>query len=93
MQKIIHSKASRVMTSLLRELREQSGLKQEDLAEQIGTLRQTVSAIERGERMLLALELWIYLQPLGVTPVQFVIMLDERLAAENAGPGTDGPPA
>jgi DNA-binding XRE family transcriptional regulator len=86
-EKIIHSNASRIMTALLRELRERAGFKQEELAEQIGAVRQTVSAIERGERMLMTLELWIYLRPLKVTPPQFIVMLDERLTAEKAKPG------
>ena len=61
-------------------------MRQEDLAAELGVVRQTVSAIERGERMLMVLELWQYLHPLGITPSEFVA----RLEAEIARPDGDG---
>jgi len=67
------------MTKMLRELRYAAGLKQEDFAAQLGVPRQTVSAIERGERMLLVLELWDYLRPLKMSVAEFVTQLDKAL--------------
>ena len=78
--KIIHSAPSRVMSGMLRQLREDAGMRQEDLAAELGVVRQTVSAIERGERMLMVLELFQYLRPLGVKPSDFVARLEAEVA-------------
>lgn len=67
------------MSRMLRELRENAGMRQEDLAVKLGVVRQTVSAIERGERMLMVLELFSYLDPLGVRPNIFVASVEEAL--------------
>ena len=79
-EKIIHSAPSRVMSRMLRELREEAGMRQEDLAAELDVVRQTVSAIERGERMLMVLELFDYLRPLGLKPSEFVARLEAEIA-------------
>jgi len=80
-EKIIHSAPSRVMSRMLRELREEAGMRQEDLAAELGVVRQTVSAIERGERMLMVL--FEYLRPLGLRPSEFVDRLEAEIARLN----------
>ena len=67
------------MSRMLRELREDAGMRQEDLAAKLGVVRQTVSAIERGERMLMVLELFEYLRPLGLGPSEFVARLEAEI--------------
>lgn len=54
-------------------------MRQEDLAAKLGVVRQTVSAIERGERMLMVLELFEYLRPLGLGPSEFVARLEAEI--------------
>ncbi len=55
-------------------------MRQEDLAAKLGVVRQTVSAIERGERMLMVLELFEYLRPFGLKPNEFVARLEMEIA-------------
>ena len=55
-------------------------MRQEDLAAELDVVRQTVSAIERGERMLMVLELFDYLRPLGLKPSEFVARLEAEIA-------------
>ncbi len=55
-------------------------MRQEDLAAKLGVVRQTVSAIERGERMLMVLELFEYLRPFRLKPSEFVARLEAELA-------------
>ena len=74
-EKVIHTNESRAMSRMLRQMREGAGMRQEDLAVKLGEVRQTVSAIERGERMLLALELFAYLRPFGIKPSEFIARL------------------
>jgi transcriptional regulator with XRE-family HTH domain len=78
---MIHSPMSRVLTRLLFELRTESGMTQEEFGDKVGWSHQTVSAIEKGERMLLALELVYYLRPFGVSATDFMRKLEAELAA------------
>ncbi len=82
LKKIIHSQESRVLTALLRRLRKQAGYTQGQLAEQLEVQRQIVTSIERGERMFLLLEARNYLSPLGISPVDFMSMLEDELTKE-----------
>ena len=80
MQKLIHSPASRKLTQILIDYRKQSGMTQEEFATQLGWHRQTVSAVERGERMLLILEVFDYLRPFNISPLSFIERLEAELA-------------
>ncbi len=60
-------------------------MRQEDLAAKLNVVRQTVSAIERGERMLMVLELFAYLRPFGIKPSEFVARLEAELSKSERG--------
>lgn len=81
MQKILYSPASRVLTRLLIELRIESGMTQKEFADRIRWSQGKVSAIERGQRMLKALELVYYLRPFGVSATDFMRKLEAEMAA------------
>lgn len=70
----------RRLAGLLRELRVEAGLRQEDLAARLGASQNAVSNLELGERRLDVLELRLVCAALGVTPEEFVRRLEERLA-------------
>lgn len=63
---------------LLRQVRQEAGLKQGDLAERLGRPQSFVSKYETGERRLDVLELYEVCAACGITVVQFVKRL-ERL--------------
>lgn len=87
MRKIIHSPASRALTGLLVDLRKESGMTQEEFADKLGWVRQTVSAIERGERMLMVLELVEYLKPFNLSASAFMETLERELASLHGSAG------
>jgi transcriptional regulator with XRE-family HTH domain len=83
LHKIIHSRESKVLISLLRKLRKDAGLTQGELAEKLGVQRQIITSIERGERMFLLLDAREYLLPLRIGVVEFMGTL-EKLLLENS---------
>lgn len=80
MEKSIHTHHQEKLQQLLRELREEAGLRQVDLAELLGEPQPFVSRYERGERRLDILELRKICNLLGLTLRQFVDRLEELLS-------------
>lgn len=68
----------KILAELLRERRLKAGVKQSELAEQLGKPQSWVSRHERGELRLDFLELRSYLQLLGVSMPAFVAAFEKR---------------
>ena len=79
MEKQIHSKEQKILLLLLRELREQAGVRQVDLAKKLKRHQSFVSKFESGERRLDILELREICKALGVAFAQVAVELDRRL--------------
>ncbi|MDE0207109.1 MAG: helix-turn-helix transcriptional regulator [Candidatus Tectomicrobia bacterium] len=77
--KTFRSKERRVLRQLLREARQQAGLRQVDLAARLGVPQSLVSKIEVGERRLDLLELRVICKALGLSLSEFVARLEKRL--------------
>ena len=67
------------LQALLKEVRNEAGLRQADLAERLGQPQSFVSKFESGERRLDILELRQVCQALGIPLHEFVRRLEERL--------------
>lgn len=57
---------------LLKAVRAESGMKQEQLAEKLGETQNFISRLERGERRLDFLEMFQLCEVLDISPVEFV---------------------
>lgn len=68
MNKTIYSGLSRVFCEHIRELRENAGLTQRDLAKAIGREHAMIARIELGERRVDLIEAYQIFQVLGVDP-------------------------
>ena len=68
-----------ILQQLLREVRVQAGLNQEDLAERLGVPQSFVSRFESGRRHLDVLELRTICQICNVTLASFLERLEARL--------------
>jgi len=79
MQKSVHGQPQAVLQVLLREIRQEAGLRQQDLATRLGEPQSFVSKYESGERRLDVLELRQITAALGVPLVEFIRRLEERL--------------
>jgi transcriptional regulator with XRE-family HTH domain len=71
-----------VLAGLLRALRQEAGLLQEDVAERLGTSQNTISNLEIGERRLDVLELRRYCTVLGISMETFVSRLEDALTGD-----------
>jgi transcriptional regulator with XRE-family HTH domain len=79
MDKTLYTKGQLEFQRLLRELRQQAALRQQDVAELIDEPQSFVSKYESGERRLDILELREVCQALGISLAQFVKTLEKRL--------------
>lgn len=79
MDKSLYSQRQVELQRLLRELREKSDLRQQDVADLIDEPQSFVSKFESGERRLDILELREVCQALGTSLAQFVGQLEKRL--------------
>lgn len=79
MDKKLYSKNQESLQNLLRELRKDAGLRQQDLADLIDESQSFVSKIESGERRLDILELRQLCVALGMSLADFVKRLERRL--------------
>ncbi|WP_375476025.1 helix-turn-helix domain-containing protein [uncultured Jatrophihabitans sp.] len=84
MDKAIYSTEQVALSRLLRETREQIGLRQVDVAERLGVPQSFVSKYEIGERRLDLLELRQVALALGVPLSKIVAQLEQQLASESA---------
>jgi transcriptional regulator with XRE-family HTH domain len=78
--KSIHSPEYAAVLRLLRQLREEAGMRQVDLATRLGRLQTFVSRYEVGERRLDVIELRTICRELGTDLPTFVAKLEEELA-------------
>jgi len=83
-QKSVHSPQQQVLQRLLKQQRLSAGLRQADLASQLGVQRTFVSRVESGEVMMDLLQVRQYCSALGLRFPDFVAMLEEALAAISA---------
>ena len=79
MQKSIHTTQQKKLQQLLQQVRRGAGLRQEDLAKQLGTGQSFVSKYESGERRLDVLELRQICQAVGISLIDFVKRLENSL--------------
>ena len=79
MDKSLYSRRQIEFQQLLRELRLEAGLRQQDVAEHIDEPQSFVSKYESGERRLDFLELREVCLALGTTLARFASLLEERL--------------
>jgi transcriptional regulator with XRE-family HTH domain len=82
MQKHYPLHEQRAVLALLRELREESGLRQEDIAAQFRQPQQIISRYESGERRIDILELRHLCQIFAITPAEFFERLEVKISAE-----------
>jgi transcriptional regulator with XRE-family HTH domain len=80
MKKSLHSPRHKALLDLLREMREKSGLRQEEVAKKLGKPQSFVSKYESGERRLDVLELREICRVLGIPILSFVRKLETRLS-------------
>jgi transcriptional regulator with XRE-family HTH domain len=84
-RKSIHSPEQKVLQTFLRELRQEAGLLQTELAERLKRPQAFVSRYEVGEKMLDLPELRQICEALEITLVEFVQSYEARLAELNRG--------
>jgi len=75
MQKTIYSQRAKALCLLLRALRTDKGMTQQQLASLLGKPQSFVAKFERGERHLDVPEFMIILEALGADPVIFMRVL------------------
>ena len=62
-------KRNKIVGSVLRRLRQESGLTQVQVAERLGRTQSMVSKVEAGERALPFVETWFYAEAIGADPL------------------------
>jgi len=77
--KSLHTPAQRKLAALLRQAREEAGVRQVELAKALGRSQSFVSKVEAGERRVDLVELRSMLQALDADLVQFVERWDAML--------------
>ena len=88
MEKTIYGPDQRALQELLREVRLEAGLRQQDLADRIDEPQAFVSRYETGQRRLDVLELRIICRAVGLTLPEFAERLEARLSPPRGrGPG------
>ena len=79
MEKTIYTAEYAQLLQLLREIREQAGITQTDLAERLGHSQSFVTKFERGDRRLDVIQLRTICAALGTDLAAFVAELERRL--------------
>ena len=80
--KFLYSREQKVLRGLLRQLRIDAGLRQEDLAVRLGAYQTLITKIETGQRRLDLPELRAYVAALGLDLSAFVNLYDAALAQD-----------
>ena len=83
MEKTIYGPDQRVLQELLRDVRREAGLRQQDLAELIDEPQAFVSRYETGQRRLDVLELRLICQAVGIALSEFVRRLESALGRKS----------
>ena len=81
LRKMIHTNQQKILQSLLRKLRLERGLRQQDLGRKLGGPQSFVSKYEAGERRLDFLELREICVVLEISLAEFVNRFEEELDA------------
>lgn len=79
MEKSIYSEEYDLLRKLLRDVREEKGLTQTDVAERLGQTQSFVSKIERGERRLDLLELRSFCNAVEIPLGRFITRFEREL--------------
>ncbi len=82
MQKSIYTDQQRHFLELLRAVRKEAGLTQDQLAERLGTLQSRITDYERGIRRLDLMELRQVCVALGVPLLEFVRRFEETNSSQ-----------
>ena len=94
MRKSIHSDPQRVFQKLLRQVRNEAGLTQKQLAARLNTPHSRISDYERGGRRMDLVQLMVYCEALGIELRTFVDrflrMCAEETAPQMEEPGSSG---
>ena len=85
MEKTIYGPDQRALQELLRKVRLEAGLRQQDLADRIDEPQAFVSRYETGQRRLDVLELRLICRALGTTLPAFVERLEATLRRSSSG--------
>ena len=80
---IKHKSQQALLIDLLRDIRIEAGLRQVDLAERLALPQSYVSKYETGERSLDTLELRQVCEALGLSFIDFIQRLEERLSKKD----------
>lgn len=80
MGRSIHSRERAVVVALLRQVREEAGLRQVDVAERLEVHQSFISRFESGERGIDLVDLRRMVQALGMTLPAFVDRYEAELA-------------
>jgi transcriptional regulator with XRE-family HTH domain len=78
----IYSDAQKSMARAFADARRSDGMRQADLARAIGKHQSYISDIERGQRRVDVLELFVIAQALGVAPVELYDRLTKDIPAD-----------
>lgn len=82
MRKTIYSREGRLLSVLLREIREAQGVTQTQLSDRVGMRQNDISKIEIGTRRIDYVELRSLLKALDFDIPSFDLLFEERLPAE-----------
>ena len=82
MDKQLYSRNQAMLQQLLRELRSEAGLRQQQVADELDEPQSFISKYESGERRLDILELREICQVLGISLEEFSRMLEKRIAGK-----------
>jgi len=84
-QKSLYTDQQRLFTALLRQVRQEAGLTQQQLAQRLATRQSRITDYERGVRRLDLMELRQVCAAVGVPLPEFVRRFEEAIAARPAG--------
>ncbi|MFC5490017.1 helix-turn-helix transcriptional regulator [Dokdonella soli] len=86
MPKTIYREEHRLLSELLRELREQAGLTQADLSPLLGRPQNRISDFERGGRRVDVIEFLDFCEAVGADPLEVLRRLRQRLRQRGETP-------
>lgn len=89
MEKSLHSPEYRLFLEMLREMRETSGITQEELATRLKATQSFVSKCERGERRLDVVDLRFWCAALGTSFHSFIKKFDQACKRRRTQSRTD----
>lgn len=82
MEKSIYSQEYSLFLAQLRNAREEKGLTQTDVAQELGQTQSFVSKVERGERRLDVVELRAFCNAIGIQFPRFIAQMDRAITTK-----------